>query len=126
LKIARYLLVGGLAALVDILLFAVLVKGFDFNWLASAVFSFCVATLVNYLLSVRYVFESGVRFGKRHEMVLVFAVSTIGLLINQAVLGMLIEGGGIDVLLSKVAATGSVFFWNYGARRFLVFREKVQ
>jgi putative flippase GtrA len=126
LKIARYFLVGGLAALVDILLFAVLVKGFDFGWLGSAAFSFCVATLVNYVLSVRHVFESGVRFGKRHEMVLVFAVSAIGLLINQAVLGMLIEGGGIDVLLSKVAATGSVFFWNYGARRHFIFRETVK
>lgn len=125
MKIARYFLVGGAAALVDFLLFAMLVKVFAFGWLGSAAFSFCVATLVNYLLSVRHVFQSGVRFGKRHEMALVFAVSAIGLLINQTVLGMLIEWFGIDVLLSKIAATGSVFFWNYGARRHFIFRGTV-
>ena len=122
MKIARYSLVGGSAALVDFLLFVALVKGFGFGWLASATYGFCVATFVNYFLSVRHVFESGVRFRKRQEIALVFVVSAIGLLINQAALWALIEGGGIDILLSKVAATGLVFFWNYGARRHFIFR----
>ena len=56
-------------------------------------------------------------------MMLVFVVSAVGLVINQAVLAILIEWFGMDVLLSKVAATGSVFFWNYGARRHFIFRE---
>ena len=123
MKIVKYFVVGGFAAFVDILLFAVLVKGFEFSWLSSAAFSFCVATLVNYFLSVRLVFKSGVRFGKSNEILLVFAVSAIGLMINQVVLGILIEVHGTDVLLSKVAATGSVFFWNFGARRYFIFRE---
>ncbi len=126
LKIVRYFPVCRLAALVDLLLFAVLVKGFDFGLLGSAAFSFCFATFLNYVFSARNVCESGVPCGKRHEMVLVFADSAIALLINQAVLGMLIEVGVIDVLLSKVAATGSVIFSNYGARRYFIFRETVE
>jgi putative flippase GtrA len=123
MKLVKYFLVGGFAALVDILLFALLVKGFESSWLSSAAFSFCIATLINYFLSVRHVFKSGVRFVKRNEILLVFVVSAIGLMINQAVLGVLIELRGTDVLLSKVAATGSVFFWNFGARRYFIFGE---
>lgn len=123
MKIARYFLVGGVAAGIDFLLFALLVKVFGFGWLGSAAFSFCVATLANYSLSIRHVFRSGARFGKQREMMLVFVVSAVGLVINQAVLAILIEWFGMDVLLSKVAATGSVFFWNYGARRHFIFRE---
>jgi len=126
LKIVRYFLVGGLATLVDLLLFAVLVKGLDFAWLGSAAFSFCVATLVNYVFSVRHVFKSGVRFGKRHEMVLIFNASSIWLLINQAAQGMLIEVGCIEVLLPKVAATALVFFWNYEVRHHFIFCETVK
>lgn len=125
MKIAKYFLVGGAAALVDFLLFAALVKMLGFGWLGSAAFSFCAATVVNYILSVKHVFRSGIRFGKRHEMVLVFAVSGIGLLINQMVLGMLIEWFDIDVLLSKIAATGFVFFWNYGARQHFIFKAGI-
>lgn len=122
LKIARYFLVGGAAAGVDFVLFAVLVKGFGIGWLSAGTFSFCIATIANYLLSIRHVFQSGARFGKSHELMLVFIVSAVGLVTNQVVLALLVEGQGVDVLLSKVAATGSVFFWNYGARRHFIFK----
>lgn len=122
MKIAKYFLVGGAAAAVDFLLFALLVKVLDLGWMGAAGFSFCAATLVNYLLSIRHVFRSGARFAKQHEMALVFAVSAIGLLINQSALGILIEWFGVDMLLAKIAATGSVFFWNYGARRHFIFK----
>lgn len=122
MKIARYFLVGGFAAGVDFLLFAFLVKVLGFGWLYSAAFSFCFATIANYLLSVRHVFQSGARFAKSHEVALVFVVSAVGLIINQVVLALLVERQGVDVLLSKIAATGSVFFWNYGARRHYIFK----
>lgn len=122
MKIARYFLVGGVAAGVDFLLFAGLVKGLGFDWKPCAVLSFSVATVVNYVLSVRHVFESGVRFKKNHEIFLVFFVSAVGLAINQGVLFFLIEEVHMDVLVSKIVGTGSVFFWNYGARRHFIFR----
>ena len=123
MKIARYFLVGGTAAGVDFVLFAVLVKTFGIGWLVAGTFSFCIATATNYLLSIRHVFQSGARFQKSHELVLVFIVSAVGLVINQAVLGLLVEGQGTDLLLSKIAATGSVFFWNYGARHHFIFKQ---
>lgn len=122
MRILRYFLVGAVAATVDIGVFGLLVKLCELPWFPVAVLSFLLATGVNYLLSVRHVFESGVRFGRHNEIFLVFLVSAIGLCLSQAVLWVLIELLLYGVLLAKVCATGIVFFWNYGSRRYFVFR----
>ena len=94
---------------------------FELPYLQVAPLTFIVATLVNYFLSVRFVFVSGVRFRKRWEIVLVFVVSAIGLAINQAILAAGVEVLSLALLPSKLLATGVVFFWNYFARRVFVF-----
>jgi putative flippase GtrA len=67
------------------------------------------------------VFVSGLRFGKRWEVVLVFAVSAVGLGLNQLILALCVEQARLSLFFSKVIATGCVFFWNYFARRVIVF-----
>lgn len=121
MKLIRYFFVGGAAAIVDIGLFLVLAKVVGWTWFFAAAASFVVATLVNYWLSVRHVFESGIRFRRHHELALVFLVSALGLVINQCMLFVMIEKLGGALLVSKLAATGVVFGWNYAARRHFVF-----
>jgi putative flippase GtrA len=112
---------GGVCALVDLGLFLAFAKGLGLPYLRVSAGSFVVATVLNYFLSVRFVFVSGLRFRKRWEMALVFAVSAVGLGLNQLILALCVEQMGLNLLFSKVAATGCVFFWNYFARRVLVF-----
>jgi putative flippase GtrA len=119
----RYFFVGGAAAAVDIGVFTAAVKGYQFDWFFIALFSFSLATVVNYALSIRYVFESGIRFKKHAEISLVFLVSGIGMLINQSVLFVLIEAVNLEEVLSKVIATGGVFLWNYTARSRYIFKS---
>ena len=121
MNLVRYFLVGACAAVVDFSLFAVAVIHFSIHWFPAAATSFLVATAVNYLLSIAFVFESGVRFSKRTEWMAVFAVSGWGLIINQAILWALIEGGPMPVLAAKLIATGCVFLWNYSIRRYFIF-----
>jgi putative flippase GtrA len=113
--------VGGAAACVDIGLFMLFAQGLGWPYLRVAAGSFVAATLVNYVLSVRFVFVSGARFSRRWEVVLVFAVSAVGLAINQMILAACVEIAGFNLLFAKLTATGVVFFWNYLARRLLVF-----
>lgn len=122
MRIVRYFFVGAAAAAVDIGVFGVGTKLLGFPWFPVGCLSFVLATAVNYMLSVRHVFDSGVRFHRHHELLLVFAVSGIGLAINQAVLWLLIEKWGWELILAKVGATGTVYFWNYGVRRNFIFR----
>ena len=120
-RFVRYFFVGGTAALVDIGLFMLFAQGFGFPYLRVATATFVIATLVNYVLSIRFVFKSGQRFGKRMEVFLVYLVSAVGLAVNAAILFVCVEMLALPLLLAKLAATGTVFFWNYLARRFFVF-----
>jgi putative flippase GtrA len=121
MRILRYFLVGGTAAAVDIGLFALFANYLGFAWLPVSICTFILATLVNYALSIRFVFESGVRHQKHVEIMGVFAISTLALLVNQIVLYIAIEQFGWHLIFAKVVATGAVFFWNYFGRSKLIF-----
>lgn len=121
MKLIRYFFVGGTAAMVDFAIFAMLIKLAGLDWFWAAAISFVVATGVNYFLSIRHVFESGIRFARHQEVTLIFLVSGIGLAINQGVLFLLIGRFGLNALLAKVFATGVVFVWNFLARSRFVF-----
>ena len=121
MKIFRYFIIGGVAATVDIGFFFVFAKLAGLNYLLVAPVGFVLATLVNYELSVRHVFRSGIRFSRGREIVMIYVISTVGLLINQAILYGLVDLVGAELMLSKLMATASVFFWNYCARNNYLF-----
>jgi len=123
MKIFRYAVVGGVAAAIDFAVFAVFAKGLGFNYLWVGFYGFVLATAINYILSIRHVFASGVRFGRNTEIFLVFAISAVGLSLNQLILYILIGQLGTEMLLSKIVATGMVFLWNYSARNHFIFKE---
>ena len=124
LKIVRYFFVGGAAAAVDIGIFYLFAKLFGYNYLLVACVGFTLATAVNYYLSIRFVFRSGVRFTKQTELIYIYIVSLIGLALNQIILFLLVEQAGAELMMSKVGATGGVFLWNFSVRNFIVFRDK--
>jgi len=121
MRLLRYFFVGGAAAAVDIGLFSLFANHLGLPWLPVSICTFLCATLVNYLLSIRFVFESGIRHKKHVEVLGVFAISTLALLVNQVVLYIAIEQLGWHLIFSKVVATGAVFFWNYFGRSKLIF-----
>ena len=122
LRIARYFMVGGISAVVDIGLFALFASHLKMPWIPVSICTFIVGTLVNYLLSIRFVFESKARFDRRrHEILAVFLVSSLALLVNQIILFISIEVFQWHLIFSKCVATGCVFFWNYFGRKHFVF-----
>ena len=122
MRVVRYFFVGGVAAVIDISLYALFAQFLGYPYLIVSACTFVLATAVNYALSIRHVFESGVRFGKRQEVALVFVVSAAGLAINQIALYVLVENFHAHLIAAKVMATASVFGWNYLLRARLIFR----
>ena len=116
----KYFLVGGLSALADFIIFAAfyyIIK----NWFISGLISFCIATFLNYYLSIKFVFESGKRLRKSQEVFLVYLISFIGFTINQSILFVMIEKFNLNVYLSKIATTSIIFLWNFNGRKYFVF-----
>lgn len=123
MRVIRYFVVGGLSAAIDIGIFVVFAKILGYNYLVIGAVSFLIATLANYVLSVRHVFSSGARFSRNREIGLVYLVSLIALGINQTVLYIGVGVLGWEMLLTKLIATSSAFFWNYGMRAHFIFRH---
>lgn len=124
ISLMKYFAVGGMAALIDFGIFACLNGVAHWHWFPAALVSFIAATLINYYLSIGFVFKSGARYNKRrHEVFATFLISVAGLCVNQATLWVCIHSLQMHPLAAKIAGTGLVFFWNYGARRYFVFNE---
>ena len=90
-RFRKYFVTGMIAAVVDFALFASMVKLAGWPRYIAGTVSFTAATLVNYVMSIRHVFVSGVRYKMRTEIALTFAVSLIGLAVNQVILFLLIR-----------------------------------
>lgn len=124
-RITRYFFVGGASASIDLTFFFVFAKLLGFNYLAVATIGFVIATLFNYFLSIRVVFDSGARFTRSQELALVYLVSVIALGVNLLVLFVMVDYLRAELMLSKIVATVSVFFWNFSARNYFIFRKPV-
>jgi putative flippase GtrA len=122
-RLTRYFFVGGVSATLDTLIFFIFAKLLGFDYLVVASFGFMIATLVNYCLSVRLVFRSGVRFSRTQEFFLVYLASAISLLVNLMVLYIMVSMMQLELIFSKLTATASVFIWNFVVRNFFIFRE---
>jgi putative flippase GtrA len=117
-KLLRYFLTAGAAASVDVGGFAALCLT-AIPIAVAAITSFCVATVVNYLLTSRYVFN---QLPTMQGYGLFFAAAVGGLLVNVSVtlLGSLYLG--IAPVLAKTVGVGTAFLVNFWLNLRVVFR----
>lgn len=116
-----YLMVGGLAAVVDIGLFHLLVSRTE-GVLLPAVASFMVAAVVNYSLSSLWVYRRQWRSMRRAATFLLFAL--VGLCINAGATWWLVHSLPIPATLAKVGGVGIAFVANFLMNTFFVFRTE--
>ena len=120
--LSRYAVVGSTGSVSDWAIFAFLLYVLDWYYMLAGTLSFVLATLINYLLSILWVFNSG-RHARHLEVTLIYLVSAIGLLINLAALYLLVEWAAIHVFAAKILASVSAFLWNFTARYLWVFER---
>lgn len=124
-KLARqafgYLVVGGLAAVVDIGLFHVLAPRFRYL-LLPAVTSFLIAAAVNYSLSSLWVYRRNWRSWRRAGAFLLF--NSVGLCVNAGVTLWLATSFPIPPTFAKVGGVAVAFAANFLMNTFIVFRAQ--
>jgi len=82
-QLLRYVVVGGLAFVVDFGLLWVLTEYAGLHYLVSATISFIAGLVVNYLLSVVWVFGSSKLQSKWAEFAIYAVIGVIGLGLNN-------------------------------------------
>ena len=117
-----YSFVGGLSALVNLLIFVGLQKA-GLSLTSSTLTAFFVAAFVNYYLSIKLVFTHQAKWKSMTELLVFLLV--IGLI---AVFDMycteFFVAGGLSPWLAKSVATAIGLGLNFAGRRFIVFPEK--
>lgn len=114
-KFASYLVVGGIAFIVDASITLILAN--HIHYVAANTAGFIVANLVNFLLAHKWVFHGKFEpaaLGRAYLPTL--AVSSIGLLLSNLCMIMFIGIAGWPLLPAKIFTTIIVLAWNFLGR----------
>ena len=123
-----YFFVGGVAAIVEWVMFFIFANVLQINYFVSTEIAFIFSTTANWILGRITTFKDNNTYKdkKAKEAFLVFVVSAIGLLFNLILMYLFVTVMGFDSslgkTLSKIAATGIVFIWNFLIRKLVIYK----
>ncbi len=118
----RYTFVGGGAFIVDFGSLFVLTEFFNIHYLISAAIAFLLGLTINYILSIVWVFSKRILRNKSLEFGIFAFIGIMGLGFNELFIWFFTEQAHFHYLVSKIISTIFVFLWNFGARKFILFR----
>lgn len=121
-QIIKFGFVGFLCFFIDYGIMVLLTEVVGIDYLVSSGISFTVSVIVNYILSITFVFETDKNKNKFKEFVVFVFLSVIGLGINEACMWFAVELLGIHYMISKIGATAVVMVYNFISRK--IFIEK--
>lgn len=121
-QIVKFGFVGMLSFLIDYGILVFLTEIVGIHYLISSGISFSVSVIVNYILSITYVFDSKKDNSKIKEFVIFVILSIGGLLINQIIMWICVDMLAVYYMVSKIGATAVVMVYNFITRK--IFIEK--
>lgn len=119
----RYGLVAGIAFIFDFGLLYIFTSMLDWHYLLSTTLAFAISVAVNYVLSTMWVFTSRIERQRSHEVALFIAICAVALGLNDLFMWVFTSVFSIFYLYSKLLTVTIVFFWSFGARRFIFNRR---
>lgn len=116
-----YLLIGGVAAVVNLFVFLGLFSA-GLSVTISAPTAFITAAVVNYLLCISILFKHRARWKSKTEVLIYIVVVGIVAILDLEITKLLLALGAPPAI-SKFVATGFALIFNFIGRRFFVFPE---
>jgi putative flippase GtrA len=121
LQLFRYFFVGGAAFLVDYGSLWLLTDVCGLHYLLSAAIAFILGLICNYVLSTAWVFDNNKLKNRWMEFAVFALIGIIGLGLNELIMYVGTDVLHMHYMLSKLVSTALVFFWNFFARKFVLF-----
>ena len=122
-QLIKYGVVGAIAFAVDFGTLWLLTSVAGLHHLISAAIAFILGLTCNYLISTARVFGESKLKSTAAEFSAFALIGVVGLGLNELIIFLITDIAGEHYLASKVVATVIVFFWNFFARRFLLFKS---
>lgn len=121
-QFARFLVVGGISFAVDYGLFVVLFHYFGVQYLLASTISFSLSLILNYVLTLKFVFEANPGRSIALEFAIYIGLNIIALGLNQLILFLAVDALGISPFVGKLIATAVVLVYNFISRKLLIER----
>ncbi len=121
-QILKFLIVGGLAFVVDYVILIFSKEILKLPILVSSGLAFSLSVIFNYILSIKWVFDVNENNSKKKNFVIFIVLSIIGLVITEIIMEVGCNYFKIYYLLVKIIATAIVMIFNFITRK--VFLEK--
>ncbi len=123
-SLISYVFVGGGATLVEWAGFWFFSNVFSMNYLVATSLAFMISTFANWALGRAWTFKEAAAGRFLKEILSIYCTSLLGLTFNLVIMRIMVGTLGIDKMLSKITATGIVFFYNYFVRKKIIYRER--
>lgn len=119
----RYIFVGGASFVADYVLLHIITE-VGVYYLVSGIISFIAGLCVNYALSKLLVFQKKTDGAEKLKEMVVFAVVAVtGLAITEGLMWVFTEKLFWHYMISKAVAAVIVLFWNFFAKKLLLYRK---
>jgi len=117
----KYFLVSVVCLALDVATYQLLVNLAHVHYLAANVASVSSGLVLNYWLSIRFVFGERRLSDGRAQFLGFTLIGLAGLAVNEVFLGLFVGEFNLGPLAGKIAAAGVSFVFNFGCRRLLLF-----
>jgi putative flippase GtrA len=117
----RSIIVSIIALVFDFGLLVFFKQELGIYYLLAATLSFLVGVIVNYLLSVYWVFAEHKLSSRRSELIIFVLINAVGLGLNLIIISSMVDLLGADYRAAKAVSTVVVFFWNFIIRKKILY-----
>jgi putative flippase GtrA len=117
LQFFKFGIVGILCFVIDYGLMVLLAEFAQLSYFRACAISYTVSVVVNYILSMRFVFRGREDMSKLAEVLIFVLLSLIGLAFNQMIMWIAVETFGIFYAVAKILATMMVTVYNFISRK---------
>lgn len=134
-QILKFGVVGIISFIVDFCVYTLICNVMGISYMIAGFFGFVISVVVNYLLSMKYVFESRDDMSKTREFISFVVLSVFGLGLNEVILYLCMDviyvnwpwlmswcSPALAKMGAKIVATGVVMVYNFVSRK--IFLEK--
>lgn len=117
IQFAKFGVVGIIAFLIDYGLFLLMNYLLGINYLLASAVSFTLATVFNFVASMRYVFAGKQGQTRTQQFAIFFVLSLVGLGLNQLILWLCVSVFAWQAWIGKLVATFIVMVFNFVTRK---------
>ncbi len=122
-ELLRYQIAGTVIALAEAAVLFLLTDGLGVHYLLSNLLCFLLTTLLNYIFSVVFVFETDKNHAIRQELTSWLGLSVLRLGLCQLLLWLGTEALGLHYMLAKALTMLFSHFYNFFVQRLLLQKE---